>query len=374
MNLNSNRSLFPILSSHTHLASCSQGAIAIPVSKAIEDYHQSLLNDGTNWSAALKKADAARGLFAQLIGAEKDEVAILCSVSDTLSSIMSTLSDHPKRKGIVFTDINFPTVGHILYAQKRFKDHPSIVRSFNNEIPLEQYEKKVSNDTLLTCIPHVNYCNGYKQDVKKIADIVHGKGSLLFVDAYQSAGHIPINVKEMGIDMLATGTRKYLLGIPGVAFLYIRKELAEELNPRVTGWMGQEESATFDLFNLIPAVGTRRFETGTPAFISIYAAYEALRVLLEVGINNIESHLKNLTQFGLRYGLEKGLSLAGPLTIENRTSLMSFHVENAPLAEAKLRERKIIVSARKDVIRIAPHFYNTQDDIQLALDELSQLV
>ncbi|WP_324611574.1 aminotransferase class V-fold PLP-dependent enzyme [Bacillus massiliglaciei] len=159
--------------------------------------------------------------FAKLIGAETDEVAILCSVSDAISTIATSLPFQKVKNKIMFTDIDFPTVGHIWFAQEPFKDNISMIRSLNGEIPLEQYEKEITTDTFLTCIPHVNYYNGYKQNVREIADIAHRKGSLLFVDAYQSAGHIPIDVKEMDIDILTTGSRKYMLGIPGVSFLYI---------------------------------------------------------------------------------------------------------------------------------------------------------
>ncbi|RFB11490.1 aminotransferase class V-fold PLP-dependent enzyme [Bacillus sp. HNG] len=370
MNHDFYRSLFPILATHTHLASCSQGALAKSVSKAIEEYHNSLLLSGSNWNEAISKVDETRVKFAELIGAETDEVAVLCSVSDAISAIATSLPYQQEKNKIMFTDIDFPTVGHIWFAQEPFKDNISVIRSSNGEIPLEQYEKEITTDTLITCIPHVNYYNGYKQNVREIAGIVHRKGSLLFVDAYQSAGHIPIDVKEMEIDILATGTRKYMLGIPGVAFLYIKKELAEQLKPRVTGWLGQEQASSFDIYNPVFAMGARRFETGTPSFISIYAAYEALKLLLEVGISNIETHLKELTQFTIHYGQEKGLHLIGPLSTDNRTSLMSFHVENASKVEAMLRDKKIIVSARKDVIRIAPHFYNIKDEIKCAIDEL----
>ena len=366
MNHNYYRSLFPILSTHTHLASCSQGALAMPVSKAIEEYHKSLLLTGSNWNEAIRKADETRVKFAELIGAETNEVAILCSVSDAISSIATSLSPYKGKNRIVFTDIDFPTVGHIWFAQELFKDNISIIHSSNGVIPIEQYEKEISTDTLITCIPHVNYYNGYKQDIKEIADIVHRKGSLLFVDAYQSAGHIPIDVKEMEIDILATGTRKYMLGIPGVAFLYLKKELAEQFKPRVTGWLGQEQTSKFDIYNPSFAAGTRRFETGTPPFISIYAAYEAIKLLLDVGISDIETYLKELTQFTMQYGREKGLHLIEPSSANNRTSLLSFKVESASKVETLLRNKKIIVSARKDVIRIAPHFYNIKDEIKYA--------
>jgi selenocysteine lyase/cysteine desulfurase len=368
------RSLFPTLSTHVHLASCSQGALARPVSKAIEEYHVGLLLSGSNWNEAMKKLEETREKFAELIGAQPDEIAVVPSVSHAISAIAASLPYQKGKNKIVFTDIDFPTVGHIWLAQETMKDNITMIRSSNGVVHLEQYEKEVTHDTILTCIPHVYYYNGFKQNLKAIADIVHRKGSLLFVDAYQSAGHIPIDVKEMEIDILAAGTRKYMLGIPGIAFLYIKKELAEQLKPRVTGWLGQEKASTFDIYHPVFAAGARRFETGTPSFISVYAAYEALKLLLGVGIHNIESYLQELTQFTLHYGQEKGLHIIGPQSFESRTSLVSFYVEKASAIEGLLKEKNIVVSARQDVIRMAPHFYNTKDELKHAIDELSSLM
>ncbi|WP_047154720.1 aminotransferase class V-fold PLP-dependent enzyme [Aneurinibacillus tyrosinisolvens] len=368
------RSLFPTLSTHLHLASCSQSALAEPISKAIEEYHNSLLSCGNNWNEAMKKVEETRKKFAEFIGAEPDEVAVLSSVSAAISAIATSLPYHQEKNKVLLSDIDFPTVGHIWLAQEPFKDNMSFIHSSNGIIHLEQYEKEVTNHTLLTSIPHVNYYNGFKQNLRAIADIIHRKGSLLFVDAYQSTGHIPINVKEMDIDILVTGTRKYMSGIPGVAFLYVKKELAGQLKPRVTGWLGQEKASAFDIHHPVFAAGTRRFERGTPSFISVYAAYEALKLLLEIDICNIELYLKELAQFTLDYGQEKGLHIIGPLSTENKTSLTSFYVENASKVEGLLREKNILVSARKDVIRIAPHFYNTKDEIQYTIKELAGLI
>ncbi|MBM7644084.1 selenocysteine lyase/cysteine desulfurase [Scopulibacillus daqui] len=368
------RSLFPSLSSHIHLASCSQGALASPVSKAIEYYHNSLIAKGNNWHDAMGKVEAARGKFAELIGAETDEIAVLTSVSHAVSAVAASLPCQKYMNKIVFTDIDFPTVGHIWYAQDDFKDNIICICSNNGIIQPEQYEKQITGDTLLTCIPHVSYQNGFKQDIREIANIVHQKGSLLFVDAYQSAGHIPIDVKEMEIDILAAGTRKYMLGIPGTAFLYIRKELAEQLKPRMTGWLGQQKSSAFNIHHSQFAEGARRFETGTPSFISVYAGYEALNLLLSVGIDHIHSYLNDLAQLIWHYGREKGLHIIGPKDHEYRSSLTAIYAENAGEIERILRERNIIVSARKNAVRIAPHFYNTSEEIVHAIDELAKLV
>ena len=368
------RVVFPILSNYVHLASCSQGALAQPVSHAIEEYHNSLLLSGSNWNQAIMKVEATREKFAELIGAEIDEIAILTSVSDVISTIATSLPYEKNKNNIVLTDIDFPTVGHIWNSQERDRANISIIRSSNGILHLEQYEKEVKENTLLTCVPHVSYYNGYMQDIKAIANIVHKKGSMLFVDAYQSAGHIPINVKEMNIDILTTGTRKYMLGIPGVAFLYIRKELAEQLKPRITGWFGQENATKFDIFNSVFAPGARRFETGTPSFISIYAAYEALNLLLRIGIQNIRSYMKELAELTREFGLQKGLQIIGPESSECSSGMTSFYIGDASKYEEILKEKKILVSSRKDVIRIAPHFYNTKDELDYAITELSNLI
>ncbi|NUK30498.1 aminotransferase class V-fold PLP-dependent enzyme [Parageobacillus sp. VR-IP] len=368
------RSLFPVLASKIHLASCSQGAISKTVSEAMEEYLNSLLTTGVNWSQSIQEVEKAKKGFAKLIGAEPNEIAVLGSVSDIFSTIATSLSFEKGKNRIVTTDMDFPTVGHVWLAQRKFGANVSFIPSQQGVIPIEYYERFVTSDTLITSISHICYFNGFKQDIKAIAEIVHRKGSLLFVDAYQSAGQVPIDVKKMDIDILAAGTRKYMLGIPGMAFLYMKTELAEKWKPRVTGWFGQANHSKFDIHQLTPAPGARRFETGTPSFISAYAATAAICLLLEIGVENISSYLNELAQFTLDYGQEKGLQVVGPLSADQRGAMTAFYAENAGRIESIMKERNIIVSARNDVIRIAPHFYNTQDEVRRAIDELATVL
>ncbi|QHZ45609.1 aminotransferase class V-fold PLP-dependent enzyme [Bacillus sp. NSP9.1] len=368
------RALFPVLTKYVHLAACSGGALALPVARAIEKYHSTLLETGANWQAHLAKMEEAKEKFARLIGAEIDEIAVVPSVSDAVSAIAVSLPEHPKRRQIAFTDLDFPAIGQIWLAQDRFNHHLTVIHSQDGMIRTEQYEKEINDQTLLTCVPHVSYCNGVKQSLTEIAEIVHHKGSLLFVDAYQSAGHIPIHVKDMKIDMLAAGTRKYMLGIPGTAFLYVRRELCEQLRPKVTGWFGKSRPSSFDLLHSGFAEGAKRFETGTPSFIGLYAADAALKLLLEAGPEEIEAYLQKLARFSLQYGADKGLQIIGPQNLHNRSSLASFRVKDATQIEALLREKNIITSARNGAVRIAPHFYNTKEDIAHAVDELAALI
>ncbi|QDY84213.1 aminotransferase class V-fold PLP-dependent enzyme [Paenibacillus polymyxa] len=365
------RQLFPVLSSHIHVGNCSQGAISRPVSAAIEEYHRSLLQYGHNGDLSMARLEEARGHFAKLIGAEPDEIAVLSSASEAIAGVATALPFIPGKEGIVYADTDFPTVGHIWQAQEMFRDHICCIPSTEGEVTIEQYEEHVTENTALIMVSHVNYTNGFQQDLQSIANIAHRNQALLFVDAYQSAGIIPIDVKAMEIDILVAGARKYLLGIPGVAFLYISKERIDRFKPRLTGWLGQESASRFDIAHPVPAVGARRFETGLPSFISIFAANAALKLLLEIGVTNIQTYMNELLDFSVKYGRSRGLHIRIPEGGDVLPSLLAVKVADVPAAEKRLQSRNMIVSARKDVIRVAPHFYNTAEEVRRVIDELA---
>ncbi|MEC5259071.1 aminotransferase class V-fold PLP-dependent enzyme [Bacillus amyloliquefaciens] len=363
------RSVFPVLQTHTMLASCSQSALARPVSKAITDYQENLLQYGGNWEEAIGRMEQARCEFAKLIGAQPEEIAVLPSVTAAASAVVSALPDCRKKQA-VYTELDFPAIAHILKAQTGME--LSVIPSEEGMIPLERYETYITEQTLFTCVPHVSFTSGFVQDIKRIAEISAKKGSLLFVDAYQSAGHVPIDVNEWGVDMLAAGARKYMLGIPGTAFLYVRKELAEQLNPKVTGWFGQQRASMLDLTHFSYADGAKRFETGTPAFISIYAAQAALSLLNDIGTDYIHQEVKKLSAFGYEYASEKGLRLAGPTSADDRPGMISIWDEKAAETAAFLKRKNIVGALSGQIIRLAPHFYNTADDLIYAIDELAK--
>ncbi|MDP1511795.1 aminotransferase class V-fold PLP-dependent enzyme [Paenibacillus sp. CMAA1739] len=365
------RQLFPVLSSHIHVGSCSQGAISRPVSAAIEEYHRSLLQHGHNGDLSMARLEEARGHFAKLIGAEPNEIAVLSSASEAIAGVATALPYIPGKERIVYADTDFPTVGHIWQAQEMFRDHICCLPSTEGEVTIEQYEEHVTENTALIMVSHVNYANGFQQDLQSIANIAHRNQALLFVDAYQSAGIIPVDVKAMGIDILVAGARKYLLGIPGVAFLYISKDRIDRFKPRLTGWFGQECASRFDIAHPVPAVGARCFETGLPSFISIFAANAALKLLLEIGVTNIQSYMNELLDFSVEYGRSRGLHIRIPEGGDVLPSLLAVKVADVSAVEKRLRSRNMIVSARKDVIRVAPHFYNTAEEVRRVIDELA---
>ncbi|MHC0039066.1 aminotransferase class V-fold PLP-dependent enzyme [Pseudoneobacillus sp. C159] len=365
-------SIFPKQGNKVILSSCSQSAMSTVVLNAIDEYKESLLEYGMAWDLWMNKVESAKRNFARLIHCDPEEVAILSSVSDCVSSILHSLKLSGKE--ICLTDLDFPCVGHAVLAQRNQQDFSiKYIPHHQYTIPIERYDEFVNTKTVLTCIPHISYYNGFKQDIKNIAKICHDKGSLLLVDAYQSAGSMNINVRDMDIDILVTGMQKYLLGIPGISFLYVKKELATQLQPSTIGWFGQEKPFDFNLKELQYAHATQRFNTGTPPVINAYAADAALSLINQIGMTRIEEYVNQLSSYTVKRALELEMELISPKTVDLKGPTTAIYVGDAHKVEQELREIGFIVSARKDVIRIAPHIYNKEEEIENALQALLKL-
>ncbi|MHA7138146.1 aminotransferase class V-fold PLP-dependent enzyme [Rossellomorea arthrocnemi] len=367
------RKEFPILQQYSQLSSCSQSSLHQDVKASVTEYMNSWELSGMDWDMWMTACEEARSQFAQLINAEPCEVAIVSSVSHAVSAIATSLKPQAQKNEILVTDFDFPTVGHVwLSHQERFQIN-YLEANEDGTISLEDYEKTISDQTLLVSTSHISYYNGFKQNLSELSKIVHGNGSLLFVDAYQSAGQTPIDVKAMDIDMLSTGLQKYMLGIPGIAFLYIRKELAETLTPSITGWFGQNNPFAFDIRNSTYAGGARRFDSGTFPMINGFAAKAALNILLQLNMKEVENYLQSLSEVAIQSAKEAGLTLKSPLDVTRKGSNTALFIPNAGQAEKRMKEHGYIVSARNDVIRIAPHFYNTAAEVKNAIYALAEV-
>lgn len=367
------RSDFPTLKKLTMLSSCSQSAMSNQALSAFQHYQESLVDSGMDWIEWMNVTNAAKQKFAELINCDVSEVAIMSSVSDCISSILHSLP--LSCKDVVATDMDFPCIGQSMLAQQKKQDFEiTFIPSKDGIIPLSYYKEQITDNTKLTCIPHISYYNGFKQDLKSVAEIAHRKGSLLFVDAYQSAGAVSIDVKDSGIDILVTGMQKYLLGIPGIAFMYVRKELAETLEPSTTGWFGQRDTFGFFHDRLEYGEAAQRFNTGTPPVVNAYVANSALEYILSIGTDKIERYLMELSEFTLAEAAKRELKVASPVSIEQKGPTTAIYCGNASKMEQLLKKEGLVLSARKDVIRLAPHLYSSKDDITKALDAIERFL
>lgn len=372
------REEFPILKNVAHLGNCSQSAQSKRVLSSINRYLDNWGGVGMDWDTWCHEVDLAKAEFAKLINAEPEEIAIAASVSDLVSSIANSLDYTGKRKKIVVTDAEFPTVDHVWLANQR---HGALVDFIpvneNHQIDISEYEKHIDENTLLTSITQVYYLNGFKQDIKAITDIAHKKGSLILVDSYQSLGTDPVDVKEMKIDILASGCLKYLFGVPGVAFMYVNKDLITSLKPSVTGWFGQTNPFLFQTRYNDWSNTASRFDTGTPPVLTAYAVKGGMEIINEVGPARIKDRIDMLSARALQGCLDRGLTTISPFDISKKggtTAIVCGHKVDSHTMEKLLRERNVIGSGRGDVIRIAPHFYTKPEEIDYALDMIKAIL
>jgi selenocysteine lyase/cysteine desulfurase len=369
------RKLFPILEQTVQLSSCSQSALSLPVRRAIDEYLEVWLKRGADWGYWMEQVALARAEFARMIHAEADDIAVLGSVSDAASSVASALHFEADRREIVTTTLDFPSICHVWLAQAPRGAQVRFVQAEAGRTDLtERIAGAIDDRTALVSVSHACFYDGQRVDIAATGREARKHGALQFVDAYQSAGAIAIDVRAQEVDMLAAGAQKYLLGIPGIAFLYVRPALAQRLTPTVTGWFGRVNPFAFDPAGLDFAAGAARFNTGTPPMMCASVARASMALLNEIGVPAIEDYLGQLSAVALEEAARLGLTVASPLDPAAKGANTAIRVPDAAQVEARMLEAGYVVSARNDVIRIAPHFYNTAEDVTGALRALAGLI
>lgn len=368
------RARFPLLANKTYINSCSYGALADSVEEALLDYLRDRRKQGACWEQWVGQLEELREKTARLLGAGSEETAILPSLTSGFNSFVSCL-DYSERPRIVNTSFDFPTTAQIWHAQKRRGAEVVTVQLDDTDDPLAVFEKSIDERTQVVSIPWVCYRNGRKLDIRAITELAHQRGALAVVDAYQGLGTMPCNVKDVGADVVLGGYVKYLLGTAGMGFMYVREPLATQLQPTASGWFSQEDIHAMAIADNTPAESARRFEGGTPNVAGLYACNAALDLISEVGVEAISGQIEYLTQ-QIKNGIQaRGWSLAtgdGP-----HGAMLAVGCRDMHGLVARLAEEDVVVSCRDDNIRISPHFYNDDGDIERlfsVLDKHRQLL
>ena len=365
------RKQFPIFDQKVYLSSCSQGALSRPVEAALQEFIESWHGYGNPWEIWVGHLEDLRVEFARLINAEPAEVAVTFSVSTALNSLASALH-YEERPKVVTSDFDFPTVGHIWLAQQRRGAQVKFARANGTRLPLSAFEDVVDDRTALVSTTQVCYKNGFKNNISALAELAHERGAYLLIDAYQSMGTQPMDVKALDLDILVTGALKYLLGSPGVAFMYVRKELIERFEPSDSGWFGQENVFAYDVHQLRYAATARRFETGSPPVPNVYASLAALRLLAGVGLDVIQTHVQALTGRFIDGARQRGLALLTPEEPADRGPLVMVRSTDAPTLVEALAREGILCSTRDGSLRVSLHYYNTAADVDAVLAALDR--
>jgi len=363
------RSRFQIFQSKIYLNTCSQGALSDAVEAGFNDYIASWHEQGSPWQTWVERYEEARAAFAKFIHASPDEVAIVTSVSAGINGIASALNFRERRK-VVMGEFEFPTMGQVWLGQRVRGADVQFAKAEGNSIRAAAYEKLIDRDTLIVPLTHVCFKNGFRTEASAITQMAHSAGALVILDDYQDCGTRPVDVKAMNLDFYLTGTLKYLLGPPGLAFLYVRKELIPSLAPTVTGWFGQANPFAYNPEHFELAPTARRFESGSPSVPNVYGAMPGFQMLDKIGMEHVAGHVKSLAQVLLNRARELGIQIktpagsAGPLVV--------LQCRDSTLMLQALAQSGIVSSNRFDGLRISFHVYNTLDDVNAVVEVLKK--
>jgi cysteine desulfurase/selenocysteine lyase len=316
-----------------------------------------------------------KSLLSKLIGASENEI---CYAPNTSYGINVAANSLPVTSGgnMVLWDMEFP--GN-LYPWLKQRSRGAEIRWLSGlKAHTSAFEKAIDSRTVVVAISHVNWLNGFRVDLEEISELVHRNGGLLFVDATQSAGAMQIDVKRMGIDILACAFYKWLLGPSGAGFLYVREDLIQDLVPTFLGWNAVKNTGPplymFDPKQILLQDHARRYLPGSMSPIPFLGAGVSLRMLLEVGIDKIENRILDLTGKLIEGLAERGVDVLTPHERACRSGIVSLNVANPVDVGERLIKKKIRVSARSQEgirgIRVSPHFYNTETEITRFLSAL----
>jgi kynureninase len=371
------RSEFPILDKTVYLISHSLGAMPKATFDQLHEYADLWATRGVRawaegwWEMPVKLGDELAGI----IGADPGTIVMHQNVSVCQSLILSCLEPTPQRNKIVYSELNFPSVMYVYEAHARDgKIRIETVKSDDGmTVPLERMLAAIDETTLLVPFSHVLFKSAFLQDAKAIVDRAHEVGAMVVLDTYQSAGTVPFSVKELNVDFATGGSVKWLCGGPGAGYLYVRPDLQLTLEPKTTGWMAHEAPFSFET-TLRYAPNISRFLHGSPAIPALYAARSGYRIINEIGVERIREKNMRQTNYLISLAEEAGFEVTSPKNAAQRGGTITVAHEHAGAMTKELLRREFIVDYRPGAgIRISPHFYTKDEELDLVIEEMKKI-
>ncbi len=372
------RSQFPILKDTNYLISHSLGAMPAAVRDRLAEYADAWARRGIRaWAEGWWASPVETGnLVAKILDAAPGTVVMHQNVSVIESLVASCLQFRAPRNRVVYTELNFPSVMYVWEAQRRRGAEIVMVKSRDGVgVDTQSFLDAIDERTLIVPLSHVLFQSSFVQDLAAVVARAHAVGALVLADCYQSTGTLPFSVRELDLDMACGGSVKWLCGGPGAGYLYVRPDLRERLEPTITGWMAHEHPFAFEKGGQKYAHDATRLLHGSPAVPALYAARPGYEIIAEIGVPAIRRKSVAQTQRFLERAAERGLTSRSPKDPARRGGTVTLEVPHAPAVVKALAERAILVDSRPDVgLRISPHFYNTDDELDACLDAVCDIL
>jgi kynureninase len=372
------RGEFPILASTTYLVSNSLGAMPRAVPERLAEYVDQWAELGVRawargwWGMPVTVGDE----IAPLLGAESGEVAMFPNVTTAQAAVLSAMDYTPPRDAIVMTALDFPSVRYVYQRlARRLGARIVVVESDDGiEINTERLLAAIDERTRLVSISHVLFRSAYIIDVDRVCRAAHDAGALVSLDAFHSVGVLPVDVRRSGADFVTGGVLKWLCGGPGGCFLYVAPAVRDALEPAFTGWQAHARPFEFEP-EMDYAIGAFRWLNGTPVIPALYAAIEGPRIVRRAGIDAIRAKSVRQTTRLIQLADDRGFPVHAPREPERRGGTVAIHVPHAYEVAQTLLARDILIDYRPEAgIRIAPHFYNTDDELELVIAAIDAIL
>lgn len=373
------RDRFPILKDTIYLISHSLGAMPAKTYERMHEYANTWATRGIRaWEEGWWEMPVTTGnKIAKIIDAPMASVVMHQNVSVCQSIIISCFDLTQRRNKIVYEALNFPSVmyvyeAHVKAAGGRLIEVPS---DDGVTVDTQRMVDAIDDETLLVPISHVLFRSAYIQDVKAIVEKAHKSGALVVLDCYQSTGTVPFSVTELDVDFATGGSVKWLCGGPGAGYLYVAPRHHRSYFPKVTGWMAHRAPFSFEPGEIDYAPDIHRYLHGSPGIPALYAAESGYDVINEVGVKRIREKSIEQTSRLVEMADARGWRLNSPRAPEKRGGSVIIDVPDADRVVRELERRNILVDFRPGAgIRVGPHFYNTDDEIDQLVDSINELV
>ncbi len=372
------RGEFPILDRSTYLISNSLGAMPRRVYDTLHDYADSWAERGVRaweegwWDMAVSVGDK----IAPLIGAAPGEISLHQNVTLTQATISSCFDFRGPRNKVVMTDLEFPSIQYFYHGQQRHGARVDLVPSSGRvRFDLDKFLAAIDETTLLVPISLVLFRSSYIVDARAIVERAHRAGAHVVLDVFQATGAIPVDVRAVGADFAVGGVLKWLCGGPGVAYLYVRDDLRAKLNPALTGWIAHRRPFAFETGSIDAREDSFRYLNGTPHIPALYACQPGLDIINKAGIAAIRAKSVVMTTRLLEGAQSRGWRVNTPDNSAERGGTVSIDCPHAYEVCRELLARDILVDYRPNAgVRISPHFYNREEECDLALDQIDEIL
>jgi kynureninase len=372
------RSEFPIVGTCTYLVSHSLGAMPRRTAASLQEYADTWSRRGVRawhegwWELGRTTAD----LLAPILGVAPGTITMHQNVTVAMGIIASCFRFDGRRRKIVLTELEFPTNMYLFEGCARYGAEIVYAEpdgSIKND--LDKLLDAIDDRTVLVPLSLVLFRSSYIQNARAVIEKAHRVGAHVILDVYQAAGTVPLDIASLEADFAVGGSVKWLCGGPGAGYLYVRPDLAQTLEPSLVGWAGHAEPFAFKTGPIVYADGPERFQSGTPNIPALYAVRAGYEIVASIGVPAIREKSLHLTRRIIEHAVAAGYGLNTPLDAAERGGAVVLDVPHAEAVSTDLLRRNIIIDYRPGAgIRMAPHFYNNEDDIDDAMKVLDDVI